>query len=51
MSRKKRLCANANCGELLEDDEVDLRDGLCYECWLQKCRERSSEEVEHHAEP
>lgn len=34
-----RRCANPNCGAVLVDDEIDFRDGLCYECWLQQCRE------------
>lgn len=43
MKRETKLCANLNCGALLVDDEVDFRDGLCYDCWLKKLREAASE--------
>lgn len=33
-----KRCANPDCAVILEDDEVDLRDGLCYDCWLRICR-------------
>ena len=36
-----KRCANADCTVILEDDEIDFRDGLCDECWLKKCREAS----------
>lgn len=34
-----KRCANPDCAVILEDDEVDFRDGLCNDCWLEKCRE------------
>lgn len=39
----KSVCKNPACRAPLNDDEADFRDGLCYECWLVKCREADSE--------